>query len=199
MGFALGNRKLSCGTGCSYEPYIGWGLNFNYQAPPNDTIDLTGATAISFWAKSDSDTVTVSFSVMTFDTTPNSADYSQEFRIGPTWAKYTCGLKPSAEFKEPSYAAPKPFNVQHATGIGFGFNRGANSKKPTNGIVVDDILIEHWTDIPPEDVAIRAASRASAARAGWRLQVQGSQLRLVRPDGDRVVPFNLNGRALPVR
>lgn len=200
MAFALGDRKLGCGTGCSYDPYVGWGLNFTtYQAAPHDTVDLTGATAISWWAKSDSDTVTVSFTVSTHDTTPNSADYAQTFKIGPTWAKYTCNLVPSADFKQPSYAAHKPFDPRYVFGIGWGFNRGQNSKKPTDGIDLDDIVIEHWTDIPPESDAIRAASRAAAARAGWRLQVQGSQIRLVRPDGDKLVPLNLNGRALPTR
>jgi hypothetical protein len=199
MGFALGNRPLSCGTACSYAPYIGWGINFTYKPAPDDTIDLTGSTGISFWAKSDTDTVTVSFSVATLDSTPGAADYSQEFHIGPTWAKYTCKLVASADFKEPTYAAPKPFNPAHATGIGWNFNRGSNAKHPTNGIIIDDVLINNWTEYPPEIDAVRSGPRASAAHAGWRLQVQGSQIRLVRPDGDRLIPLNLNGRALPVR
>jgi len=199
MAYALGDRKLSCGASCSYDPYVGWGLNFNYQYPPNDTIDLTGATAISFWAKADTDTVTVSFTVMTWDTTPNFANYSQEYKIGPTWKKYSCNLVASADFKQPSYAPQIPFNATHATGIGFGFSRTSNSKHPTDGIVLDDVLIEHWTDYPPESDAIRALSRVPAAHAGWRLQVQGSQIRLVRPDGNRLIPLNLNGQALPVR
>ena len=199
MGFALGDRKLSCGAACSYDPYIGWGLNFTYRPAPDDTIDLTGSTGISFWAKADTDTVTVSFSVSTLDSTPGAADYSQVFHIGPTWAKYTCKLVASAEFAEPAYATPKPFNPAHATGIGWNFNRGLNAKHPTNGIVIDDIFIENWTEYPPDPDAVRALSRASAAHSGWRLQVQGSQIRLVRPDGDRLIPLNLNGRALPAR
>jgi hypothetical protein len=195
MGFALSSRKLSCGTACSYDAYIGWGINFNYKLPPDDTLDLTGSTGISFWAKADTDTVTVSFSVSTLD----SAGYSQEFHIGPTWAKYTCKLVASADFKQPSYVTQKPFNPTLATGIGWNFNRGANAKHPTNGIIMDDVFIEHWTEYPPYEDAVRPVSRNSAAHAGWRLQVQGSQIRLVRPDGDRLIPLNLNGRALPVR
>lgn len=195
MGFALGTRNLSCGTACSYAPYIGWGMNFTYKPAPDDTIDLTGSTGISFWAKADTDTVTVSFSVSTLDT----AGYSQEFHIGPTWAKYTCKLVASADFKQPSYVTQKPFKPSLATGIGWNFNRGSNAKHPTNGIIMDDVLIEHWTEYPPEDDAVRPVARASAAHAGWRLQVQGSQIRLVRPDGDHLIPLNLNGRALPVR
>ncbi|MBW8889594.1 MAG: hypothetical protein JF616_17700 [Fibrobacteres bacterium] len=198
MGFALGNRKLSCGTACSYDPYIGWGMNFSYRTPPDDTVDLTGSTGISFWAKADTDTAVVSFSVATLDSTPGAADYSQVFKIGPTWAKYTCKLVASAEFAEPSYAAVKPFNPARATGMGWNFSKGLNAKHPTNGIEIDDLAIDHWTDYPPED-GIRSVSRASAAHAGWRLQIQGSQIRLVRPDGDRLLPLNLNGRALPAR
>ncbi len=198
MGFALGDRKLSCGTACSYDPYIGWGMNFTYKPAPDDTIDLTGSTGISFWAKSDSDTAYVSFSVATLDSTPGAADYSQVFRIGPTWAKYTCKLVASADFAEPAYAAPKPFNPARATGIGWNFNRGLNAKHPTNGITIDDLYIDNWTPYPPENDAIRPLSRASA-HAGWRMQIQGSQVRIVRPDGDRLIPINLNGRALPAR
>lgn len=202
MAFSFGDRMLSCGTGCSYSPYVGWALIFTTLngSSPNDTIDLTGAKAISFWAKSDTDTVTVDFSLIIRDSS-NAPDYSQVIHIGPQWAKYTVSLDPAKTgLTQPTWAAKKAFNLKHAAGIGFGFNRGENSKVPANGMSIDDILIEGWTWKDPNEIdAIRPWARASASKAGWRLQIQGSQIRLMRMDGDRLMPFNMNGRALPVR
>lgn len=201
MAFKLGDRLLGCGAGCSYQPYVGWGLVLTTQRfNPSDTFDLTGATAVSFWAKSDTDTVTVDYSLTIRDTI-NTSDYSVALKIGPTWAKYTISLNPATTpLKQPTWAAKKPFDLRHVAGMGFGFNRGENSKFPTNGMSIDDITFENWRYIDPSLIeGIRSWSRASASRSAFRLQIKGSQVHLIRTDGDRITPFNLNGRAFPAR
>jgi hypothetical protein len=201
MAFKLGDRLLSCGAACSYQPYVGWGLVLTtYRFNPADTFDLTGATAISFWAKSDTDTVTVDYSLFIRDTS-NAPDYSQAIKIGPQWTKYTISLNPATtKLQQPTWAAKKPFDLRHVAGMGFGFNRGENSKFPTNGMSIDDITIENWKYVEPPIIdGIRSWSRASASRAGYRLQIKGSQVHLIRADGNRITPFNLNGRAFPAR
>ena len=204
MAFALGDRPLSCAppAGCSYAPYVGWAMIFTTQhgSNPNDTIDLTGAAAISFWAKSDTDTVTVNFSLIIRDSN-NLPDYSMAIKVGPQWTKYNISLNPATLLlKQPEWATKKPFDLRHVAGMGFGFNRADNGKLPTNGMSIDDILIENWKYDDPNLVdAIRPSTRMSRSRAGYRLLIQGSQIRLIRADGERVTPFNLNGRGLPAR
>jgi Carbohydrate binding domain (family 11) len=210
MGFAFGDRRLSCGTDCSYDPYVGWGLNFTtlFVHAPHNNFDLTGATAISFWAKSDSDTVTFNFSVIIKDTViTNTADYAQTIKVGPEWKKYTVELKASAELAQPTWATPKPFNLQMVTGIGFGFNRGQNVTRPTNGISIDDIIIENWQYVAPpepepepepEPISIKQGLRAMTLRGKAPMQNHGPRVHFVTPDG-RKLPLDASGRILPAR
>jgi hypothetical protein len=200
MAFAFGDRLLSCGTGCTYQPYVGWGLRLTYKGRPDDTFDMTGATAITFWAKSDTDTVTVNFSLMISDSI-DLPDYSQAIKVGPVWKQYTVSLNPATTLlMQPTWAAKKAFDLRHVSGMGFGFNRGENSKVTTNGMSIDEITVVKWRYIDPALVdGIRPWTRLSASRPGWRLQIKGSQVNLMRMDGDRLTPFNLNGRGLPAR
>lgn len=208
MGFALGNRPLSCGADCSYAPYVGWGLNFTTRFAPRNTLDFTGATAISFWAKSDSDTVMVGISVNMSDTTaPNAADYGTVLQIGPQWKKYTISLGSNTTLSQPGWSSPKEFNLKNVTGIGFSFNKNDNSNKPTNGIALDDILIENWKFIEPviepepepEPTAIRNAAKSISAHQGLPMQFRNSQMHFMRPAYNRIRFMDLNGRTLPTR
>jgi hypothetical protein len=202
MAFQFGDRLLSCGTACTYEPYVGWGLVLTtYHFAPADTFDMTGATAISFWAKSDIDTVTVDFSVFIRDTV-DAPDFSQVVKVGPVWKKYSISLNPATTLlQQPSWATKKPFNLRHVAGMGFGFNRGENKLHTANGMSIDDVTVENWKYVEPPIIedAIRSVARKSGNRAGYRLQIKGSQINLIRTEGNRITPFNLNGRAFPVR
>lgn len=197
FAFELGDRPLSCGEACTYEPYVGFGMAFSWMP---DTVDLTGATAISFWAKSEGDTVVTNVSLTLKDTISGSADYAQIFKIsGPEWKQYTMKLEPSEDLKQPDWAVAKPFNLAHAAGLGFNVNRGQNPVDTAGAIQIDDIVIENWQYHYPDNDAIRSRPRTAAGRGGWRLQIQGSQVRFIRTEGNRTVPVNLNGRALPLR
>jgi hypothetical protein len=201
MAFKFGDRLLSCGAACTYEPYVGWALILTtYHFAPADTFDLTGATAISFWAKSDTDTVTVNYSLIIRDSI-DTPDYSQAIKVGPTWKKYSISLNPATTLlAQPTWAVKKPFNMKHVAGMGFGFNRGDNKKITANGMSIDDITIENWKYVDPEIIdAIRSYARRAGSKAAYRLQIKGSQVNLIRADGDRITPFSLNGRAFPVR
>ena len=183
FAYALGDRKLSCGAACSYEPYVGFGMRFTTMA---DTVDLTGATAISFWAKAEDSAVTVDVSVGTRDTTPNSADYGQTFTVGPGWKQYTINLAPSGDFKQPTWAAHKTFNPKVATGVGFGINLGANKARPVNAVLIDDLVIQDWAYVDPNTIpdAI-AAHRPAPAVGGLRAMRTSEGLRVVLPESYR--------------
>lgn len=160
IAYALGDRKLSCGGTCSYDPYIGFGMRFTTMA---DTLNLTGATAITFWAKSEDSTVVMDISVGTRDTTTGASDYSQSFTIGKEWKQYEIRLVPSADFKQPAWAARKPFNLAVATGVNFGISLGANAGRPVNGVLVDDLAIQHWEYVDPNTIPDALVHRDAAA------------------------------------
>ncbi len=208
MGFALGDRPLGCGDNCSYAPYVGWGLNFTTRFSPNNTLDFTGATAFSFWAKSDSDTVVVGISFNILDTNArNAADYGMSLKIGPVWKKYTISLGASTPLTQPTWTTAKAFDLKSVTGIGFSFNKGSNPLRPTNGIVLDDVLIENWKFVEPviepepepEPLAIHNGAKSASARKNFGLQFHDSQMHFLRANGTLIRPMDLKGRALPVR
>jgi hypothetical protein len=201
FAYELGDRRLSCGAACTYDPYVGFGLTFTtmMDTAGYNILDLTGATAISFWAKAEKDSIMVNFSVGTKDTTPNTSDYGKTLKItGPEWKKYTISLVEPTGMTQPSWATKKSFDLKRATGIGFGINRGTNSLLPSNTLFIDDVVIENWQYVDPT-VAVRSPNRAHASRSAGRLQIQGSQVRFIRADGVRLSPFNMNGRVQPVR
>lgn len=163
IAYALGDRKLSCGAACSYDPYIGFGMRFTTNA---DTLDLTGATAITFWAKSEDSTVVVDVSVGTRDTTTGASDYSQSFTIGKEWKQYEILLVTSAVFKQPAWAARKPFDPKVATGVNFGISLGANPGRPENGILVDDLAVRNWVYVDPNTIPDALVRRAASDYGG---------------------------------
>ena len=191
FAYTLGDRKLSCGDSCTYPGFVGMGMAFTTQG--DGYLDLSTATSISFWARSDSDTVMTEVSVITLDDPPNGA-YSQLFSVGPQWKKYTIKLVASAQFKQPTWVKQQPFNPKVAKGLAFAVSRSyaQNEKHPTNAIRIDDVTLDAWPFVDP--AAIRAPLRSAGSRQGWRMKIQGSQISIIR-DGERV-PLNLNGRAI---
>lgn len=207
MGFALGDRKLSCGGTCSYDPHVGWVVNFTYSHPETyNTFDLTGATAISFWAKSDSDTVTFTFSLGIKDTLVSGPDYGAVMKVGPVWKKYTVPLN-SVFLSHPGWGAVKDFNLKMVSGFSFGFNKGQNATRPTNGMSIDDIYIDNWQYVPPpipepepepEPISIRKGLRAASMRGKAPMQDHGPRIHFITPDG-RKLPLDASGRISPAR
>ncbi len=141
FAYVLGTRMLSCGGSCTFDPFVRFGLIFSTYAA---TVGLSGAASLSFWARSDSDTVTTDVSVRTRDTTRDASDYAQRFAIGPEWTRYRIILEESDVFRPPGQGARKPFVPQRACGIEFDINRGLNPARPANSLYIDDILIEGW-------------------------------------------------------
>jgi hypothetical protein len=147
FGYVLGSRKLSCGGTCNYEAHVGFGTGFTTQA---QSLDMTGATSISFWAKADTAPLIMSVAVGTIDTVaPNASDYSQLFSITTAWKEYKIFMKPSADLKQPTWSVVKSFNTKAVKGLGFGINRGDNPDHPTNAVYVDDVTIQNWRFIEP--------------------------------------------------
>jgi hypothetical protein len=196
VAYVLGNRMLSCGGPCRFDPFIAFGLVFTTWS---GTLDLSGATSISFWARSDSDTVRFDAAVATDDTTRDAADYAQAFAVGPEWTRCVIDLKPSDLFKQPEGSAAKPFDPSRAYGLNFTVNRGANASDPANALILDDVGVAGWAyrgTIPDAMWKPGASPRESPRNRSRRAERQG---RAAFRDDVRGLGIDLNGRALPSR
>lgn len=196
FAYALGTRRLSCGGSCTYDPFVDAGLVFA-NAP--DTLDLTGATAISFWARSDSDTVYAQVAWGTRDSLADAPDYARIFAIGPEWRKYSLRPEPSEDFKQPERGARKPFMPSQSYGLIFGVNRGLNSAAPVNALRIDDVAIEGWAYPEPVPDGIRRRDSGNPARKRGRFRMRGAQVRFDPPGGSDVPSSDALGRAIPYR
>lgn len=146
FGFKLGDRMLSCGGTCTYPAYVGFGLSFK----SSDTVDLSAAAGVAFWAKADTAPLTFNVSINTRDTTTGAAEYSQTFKLDTTWKLYVIKLVVSDSFKQPDWSPKKPFVASRATGMGFGMNAGDNALHKTNAMWIDDLVIQKWKYVEPE-------------------------------------------------
>lgn len=169
FGYSLGDRKLSCGTACLYEPYVGFGVGFTTRF---DTLDLTGATGIAFWAKTDSATVVMNVSVATRDSVTTAADYSKRVTVDATWKRYVIPLVAGPDFMQPSWSPKKPFKVTQVKGMGFGITRGDNPTQLTNAVTIDDLTVLGWKFVEPDIVIDPSSARRSAAPGAMRLAVR---------------------------
>ncbi len=198
FGYALGNRSLSCGGICTYPPYVGFGVTFTTNA---DTLDLTGATSISFWAKADTAPLALNTSFATVDTTTNASDYGQAFTIDTTWKLYSITLKPSVDFKQPSYSAHKPFELTHAKGLGFNVSAGGNAAHLVNGLLIDDVSIQNWKYVDPTITDRVRPLDPARGQGGIRIRKSGNLILVSLPEAYRhksgsVQAVDAHGRVL---
>lgn len=193
FAYSLGDRRLSCGTACTYAPYVGFGLGFSTLS---DTVDLSTAAGIAFWARAEKAPLVLNVSVATRDTTTNAPDYSQRLVIDTAWKRYTIELKASDVFKQPSYGARKPFVSSLVKAMNFGVNRGENdSLLAENALYLDDLVILDWEYVDPTGVRRVAARRASA---GADLAGSGGRMRYLLPVGrGKGLIVDVSGRISP--
>ena len=161
MGFLLGNRPPVCGAACTYPPMVGMGTKLGNSG----TMNLTGATAVSFWAKGDSP-MNVSFTVGTSEVTDNG-NYAILIPVTSAWTKFTVALPPAADLKQPGWAKKIDFNPVYASSLGWSISKGDNTGLVSGAFYLDYVVIEGWK--PPEDPASLASRRNRAgAAAGFR-------------------------------
>lgn len=177
FAYQLGDRRLSCGESCTYAPYVGFGLGFSTLA---DTVDLTGAAGIAFWAKAEKAPLVLNVSVGTRDTSTTAPDYSQRFVLDTAWKRCTIELKASEAFKQPAYGPRKPFNPTVVKSMNFGVNRGENDSLPENALHLDDLVILAWSWVDPTAIPRRPARAGSAPKLA--LSWAGSLVRIRLPE-----------------
>jgi hypothetical protein len=170
FGYALGDRPLSCGTSCTYAPYVGFGFGFSTIT---NTLDFSTSGGIAFWARAEKDSIIMNVSVSAEDTTTGAPDYSQRFVIDTTWKRYTIQLVASEVFKQPNYGPRKPFNATLVKAMNFGVNKQENPTVTQNALFLDDLVVIGWEYVDPSSVR-----RPVAGRAGTRMDLgRGGRIR----------------------
>lgn len=165
FGYVLGDRPLSCGTSCTYAPYVGFGFGFSTIT---NTLDFSTSGGIAFWARAEKDSLVMNISIGAEDTTTGAPDYSQRFKIDTTWKRYTINLVASEVFKQPPYGPRKPFNATLVKTMNFGVNKGDNPTVTENALFLDDLVVIGWEYVDPTGVR-----RPVAGRAGTRVDLPG--------------------------
>ena len=184
LGFRFGAKDPKCGGTCTYSPMVGMGTNLM----SGGGLDLTGATAISFWAKADAPLKLV-FSVGTTEIKDNG-NYAKLIPVSSSWSKYTVSLAPGAELKQPAWAKKVTFNPKECFSLGWQVSKSDNAGMAGSALYVDDVTVENW--VPPLDPSsLLRVSRGGSMRNG----AQSPQAFTGR-DGKRV---DAMGRNRPVR
>lgn len=166
VGFRFGTINPTCGEGCAYPPQIGFGTNMFGE------LDITGATAISFWAKADAP-LEVTVGMGTTEVTDNG-NFSILIPITSAWARYTIKL---TDLAQPDWAAPVAFNPAHVLSIGIGVSKGDNASITSGAVYLDEVTLESW--VPPIDPS--AVSDRSSRAFGTGTWVVGDRFRVSLP------------------
>lgn len=161
LGFRFGAKDPKCGGTCTYSPMVGMGTNLM----SGGALDLTGATAISFWAKADAP-LKIVFSMGTTEIKDNG-NYAKLVPVTASWSKYSVSLAPGAELKQPSWAKKVAFNPAEAFSLGWQISKSDNAGMAGGALYVDQIVVENWAP-PIEPISIRNVSRGRASDRGVR-------------------------------
>lgn len=163
LGFVLGATSPKCGPACTYPAMVGMGTTF----ASGGTVDITGATAITFWAKADTP-LKVVFSVGTSDVEQAGGEFAKTLSIPTSWTKITVQLPPAADLKQPSWAKQVPFNPVNGKGLGWNISKADNPGLSTGAFYIDDLAIENWA--PPVDPSALRHPAVSEHRAAGSLR-----------------------------
>lgn len=175
MGFVFGDKMPVCGDSCAYDPEVGFGTDLRST---DSTADLSGATYINFWARSNHP-LTVLFTV-TLLPVKDYAHYRQTITTGPEWKQYSIALKKSPQFSQPTWGKPVAWDPRQITTINWVVTKAFNKALASDTLMVDDIEVMEWD---PFATSIRAA-RAPGAR-GLRVSRGAEGLRLLLPEDMR--------------
>lgn len=196
IGYTFGTARPSCGGTCTYSPEVTFGTNL---VETGKTVrDLTGATAITFWAKAEPP-VKVSIIALTKDVT----DYSwarAEVSVTAAWARYTANFSGAAApvfkgtygqmmNKNPTLAQVESFN--------FALQKDSNPTVTSGSLLIDNLYIMNYkaTDV------VSGIRRAAPSLTGALRAADGKALRFAVPAAYRgvagtVAAVDLSGKTM---
>lgn len=197
LGFTFGTKDLSCGPTCTYKPEVLLGTDVRKVG--DSTLDLTGATKFTFWAKAD-----VAMSINVIWVTADITDYSyfrKPVQIKTEWTEHTILLSPSTALSGPGWGQSMniKFNAAQTKAINFTVSKGLNGSVTSSALYLDNLRFHNWKPVTDPN-AVRAPSRSAISRA-LRATADGKSLRFRLPDAYRsvegtVAAMDLSGRVL---
>lgn len=197
LGFTFGTKELSCGTACTYKPEVLLGTDLRKVG--DSTLDLTGATKFTFWAKAD-----VAMSINVVWVTADITDYSyyrKPVQLKTEWTEHTILLSPSTALSGPGWgqSMTTKFNAAQTKAINFTVSKGLNSSITSSNLYLDNLRFHNWKPVTDPN-AVRSPSRSALSRA-LRASADGKSLRFRLPDAYRnvegtVAAMDLSGRVL---
>ncbi len=144
LNFRFGNVNPTCGTGCTFGNYVGY---YTPLKPIADSVvNLTGATAFTFYAKADTN-LNLRFIVQT-NNILSEAYYQSMVSITTEWKKFTVylrvGVNPG-EFAQPAWSTdPMPFSLNRVTGLFLQLSKEDNAAVTRSNMLIDDLTILGW-------------------------------------------------------
>jgi len=190
------NNPTSLTDTSTYSPFVLIGTNV---VPVIGTeLDLTGATALSFWAKA-TPPVKVSIAYLTADV----KDYSyarSEIAITTTWKRYTANFAgTTGNVFKGTWGTMKDKYPTLAKSKAFDFAIMKDTNPVTKGVLqLDDVVLNGWKD--PNAAGIRNVSGSNLTKA-LRASVDGKSLRFNVPEAYRnvagtVAAIDLSGKTV---
>jgi hypothetical protein len=146
----------------SYDPEVGVTTSL-FDADGNTTLDFTGATKISFWAKGDK-----ALKFRWAAATPEVSDYAfwgDEFSVGTSWKQINLDFS-AKTFAQPEWkTAAVPFDIKKVSSFILVLSQ-ANNPGAGGTLYMDDWTVTGWKpQAPTEDpTGLRAAAEGLSAR-----------------------------------
>lgn len=167
MGFTFGSLRPTCGDTCTFDPEVA--VEASLGSDTASQVDLTGATAFSFYAKADKP-MKIRFTL----TTPEVLDfafYGSNLDITTDWTLYTVNIDSSATFSQPDWrVTPVSFNRTAVTAISYLVSK-ENNAFADGTLYLDDIRIVNWTK--PVSLAPKARAHRGGKTVGMAMPAAG--------------------------
>jgi len=141
MKYKFGTIQPRTGDG-PYDYLVGVGATLSSES--DGLRDLTGATRVSFWAKSDFSRLPVYFSVHTSDV-KDFAFHRVMIILDTVWTKFSL---PFDTLEQPPWADTAIFNSANATSIQWDVTKAITGTPMSATVYLDDIEIEGYTYTP---------------------------------------------------
>jgi Cadherin-like beta sandwich domain len=144
LGFRFGTVKpVTCGGTCTFPNYVG--LSTAFMPFADSSADLTGATAITFFAKADTAMI-LRFAVKTANV-KDFGFYQALITVTEEWKPFTVYLRPGSdpeELAQPNWANVAPFVLSKVTGLDIQISAEENTTLSQGSVLFDDVTIVGW-------------------------------------------------------
>jgi hypothetical protein len=179
----------------SYDPEVGLSTSM-FDPDGNTSVDFTGATKVSFWAKGDK-ALKFRFAAAT----PEISDYAfwgDEFSVGTAWKQVSLDFS-AKTFAQPDWkTAAVPFNIKAIKSFFIVLSQ-ANNPGTGGTLYIDDWTVTGWK--PQEAPTALRASAGGLSRARSALSRADGSARVSIPSearnlGGTVDVYGISGKLL---